>query len=81
MAHVRFRVNYVKQAERTWQKLKDPDDEGGDNNLWRLGVRQRPGPARVYEEASLPGISELTSPPWGGRVYARALSGVPHEVS
>lgn len=28
------RSPYVKQADGTWQKLKDPDDKGGDNNKY-----------------------------------------------
>jgi len=40
------RSPYVKQADGSWQKLKDPDDKGGDNNkyyedkvalLWPIG--------------------------------------------
>ena len=40
------RSPYVKQADGTWQKLKDPDDKGGDNNkvyedkfalIWPIG--------------------------------------------
>lgn len=40
------RAPYVKQADGTWKKLKDPDDKGGDNNkyyedkaafLWPIG--------------------------------------------
>jgi hypothetical protein len=40
------RSPYVKQADGTWKKLKDPDDKGGDNNkfyedkaaiLWPIG--------------------------------------------
>jgi len=32
------RSPYLKQAHGTWQKIEGPDDEGGDNNLWHLGV-------------------------------------------
>jgi hypothetical protein len=28
------RMPYVKQADGSWQKLKDPDDKGGDNNTY-----------------------------------------------
>jgi hypothetical protein len=28
------RSPYVKQADGSWQKLKDPDDKGGDNNKY-----------------------------------------------
>jgi Ethylbenzene dehydrogenase len=40
------RSPYVKQADGSWQKLKDPDDKGGDNNkyyedklalIWNIG--------------------------------------------
>jgi hypothetical protein len=30
--HSQQRSPYVKQADGTWMKLKDPDDKGGDNN-------------------------------------------------
>lgn len=30
--HSQQRAPYVKQADGSWKKLKDPDDKGGDNN-------------------------------------------------
>lgn len=44
--HSEQRSPYVKQADGSWQKLKDPEDKGGDNNryyedkaalLWPIG--------------------------------------------
>jgi len=32
--HSQRRSPYVKQADGSWQKLKDPDDKGGDNNTY-----------------------------------------------
>ncbi|MCB1787055.1 MAG: ethylbenzene dehydrogenase [Chromatiaceae bacterium] len=37
--HSQQRMPYVKQADGSWKKLKDPDDKGGDNN-------------KVYEDKS-----------------------------
>lgn len=37
--HSQQRAPYVKQADGSWKKLKDPDDKGGDNN-------------KVYEDKS-----------------------------
>jgi|APIni6443716594_1056825.scaffolds.fasta_scaffold01510_4 hypothetical protein len=42
------RSPHVKQTEGTWQKLKDRDDKGGDNNLLRLGVRHFTGAIRCW---------------------------------